>query len=155
LPYTAATLQRVCNHIDEVQDAIRRPILLENPSTYVAFATSTMSETDFIRNVADRTGCGLLLDFNKVFVSATTHDFAALEYLADLPLSGVGEIHLAGHAEQSDDEGDLLLIDSHDGPVADAVWKLFEIVIRRRGPVPTLIEWDSRIPDWPVLKAEA
>jgi uncharacterized protein (UPF0276 family) len=70
-------------------------------------------------------------------------------------LSGVGEIHLAGHAEQSDDEGDLLLIDSHDGPVADAVWKLFDIVIQRRGPVPTLIEWDSSIPDWPVLKAEA
>ncbi|MGY8682855.1 DUF692 domain-containing protein [Bradyrhizobium sp. UFLA05-153] len=155
LPYTAATLQHVCDHIDEVQETIRRPILLENPSTYVAFATSTMSETDFIRSVADRTGCGLLLDINNVFVTATNHGFAALEYLADFPLSRVGEIHLAGHVEQSDDEGDPLLIDSHDGPVADAVWKLFEIVIQRRGPVPTLIEWDSSIPDWPVLKAEA
>ncbi|MCP3460210.1 DUF692 domain-containing protein [Bradyrhizobium sp. CCGUVB23] len=155
LPYTAATFQHVCDHIDEVQETIRRPILLENPSTYVAFATSTMSETDFIRSVADRTGCGLLLDINNVFVTATNHGFAALEYLADFPLSRVGEIHLAGHAEQSDDEGDPLLIDSHDGPVADAVWKLFEIVIQRRGPVPTLIEWDSSIPDWPVLKAEA
>ncbi|MGY3622666.1 MNIO family bufferin maturase [Bradyrhizobium sp. USDA 10063] len=155
LPYTQATLDHVCDHVDEVQEAIRRPILLENPSTYVAFRTSTISETDFIRDVAQRTGCGLLLDINNVFVSATNHGFSALQYLADFPLSRVGEIHLAGHAEQSDDEGDLLLIDSHDGPVADAVWKLFEIVIARRGPIPTLIEWDSKIPDWPILKAEA
>jgi uncharacterized protein len=155
LPYTAATLRNVCDHIDQVQDAIRRPLLLENPSTYVAFRESSMSETDFIRAVAGRTGCGLLLDINNVFVSATNHGFSALDYLADFPLSRVGEIHLAGHAEQADDEGDLLLIDSHDGPVADAVWKLYEIVIQRRGPVPTLIEWDSKIPDWPVLRAEA
>ena len=155
LPYTKATLDRVCDHIDEVQEPIRRPILLENPSTYVAFRDSTMSETDFIRTVAERTGCGLLLDINNVFISATNHGFSALQYLADFPLARVGEIHLAGHAEQSDDEGDLLLIDSHDGPVADAVWKLFEIVIARRGPVPTLVEWDSNIPDWTVLKAEA
>jgi uncharacterized protein (UPF0276 family) len=155
LPYTEATLSRVCDHIDQVQEAIRRPMLLENPSTYVAFRESTMSETDFIRSVARRTGCGLLLDVNNVFVSATNHRFSALDYLADFPLACVGEIHLAGHAEQSDDEGDLLLIDSHDGPVADAVWKLFEIVISRCGPVPTLVEWDSNIPEWPILKAEA
>lgn len=155
LPYTAATLDLVCDHIDEVQEAIGRPMLLENPSTYVTFRQSTMSETDFIRSVARRTGCGLLLDISNVFVSATNHGFAALDYLADFPLVRVGEIHLAGHARQSDDEGDLLLIDSHDGPVADAVWTLFEIVIARCGPIPTLIEWDSNIPDWPVLKAEA
>ncbi|MES1148881.1 MAG: DUF692 domain-containing protein, partial [Bradyrhizobium guangdongense] len=155
LPYTKATLARVCEHIDEVQAAIRRPILLENPSTYVAFRNSTMCETDFIRTVAERTGCGLLLDVNNVFVSAANHGFSALQYLADFPLERVGEIHLAGHMEQSDGEGEKLLIDSHDGPVADAVWKLFEIVIARCGPVPTLIEWDSNIPDWPVLKAEA
>ncbi|TYO66056.1 DUF692 domain-containing protein [Bradyrhizobium hipponense] len=155
LPYTEATLRCVCDHIDEVQEAIRRPILLENPSTYVAFRGSTMSETDFIRGVAQRTGCGLLLDVNNVFVSAANHGFSALDYLADFPLSHVAEIHLAGHAEQADDDGALLLIDSHDGPVADAVWTLFEIVIGRRGPVPTLIEWDSKIPDWPVLQAEA
>jgi uncharacterized protein (UPF0276 family) len=155
LPYTQATLARVCDHIDQVQEVIRRPMLLENPSTYVAFRDSTMSETDFIRAVARRTGCGLLLDVNNVLVSATNHGFSALEYLSDFPLADVGEIHLAGHAEQSDDEGDLLLIDSHDGPVADAVWKLFEIVISRRGPIPTLVEWDSKIPDWPILKAEA
>ncbi|WP_027552771.1 DUF692 domain-containing protein [Bradyrhizobium sp. Cp5.3] len=155
LPYTEATLRCVCDHIDQVQEAIRRPLLLENPSTYVAFRESSMSETAFIRAIAERTGCGLLLDINNVFVSATNHGFSAIEYLADFPLSRVGEIHLAGHAGQADDEGELLLIDSHDGPVADAVWKLYEIVIRRCGPVPTLIEWDSRIPDWPVLQAEA
>lgn len=155
LPYTEATLAYVCDHIDQVQEAIRRPLLLENPSTYVAFRESSMSETEFIRAIAERTGCGLLLDVNNVFVSATNQGFSALEYLADFPLSRVGEIHLAGHAEQADDEGDLLLIDSHDGPVADAVWTLYEIVIRRRGTVPTLIEWDSKIPDWPILQAEA
>ena len=154
LPYNKATLARVCDHIDQVQEAIKRPILLENPSTYVAFRSSRMCETDFIRTVAERTGCGLLLDINNVFVSAANHGFSALQYLADFPLSRVGEIHLAGHTEQNDDEGGLL-IDSHDGPVADAVWKLFEIVIARCGSIPTLIEWDSKIPDWPVLKAEA
>jgi uncharacterized protein len=155
LPYTEATLRRVCDHIDQVQDAIWRPLLLENPSTYLAFSESTMSETEFIRRIAERTGCGLLLDINNVFVSAANHGFSALEYLSDFPLARVGEIHLAGHAEQTDDEGDLLLIDSHDGPVADAVWSLYEIIIGQCGPVPTLVEWDSKIPDWPTLKTEA
>ena len=155
MPYTPATLAQVCEHIEEVQESIGRPILLENPSTYVAFASSTMSETDFIRAISCRTGCGLLLDVNNVFVSATNHGHAALDYLSDFPLAEVGEIHLAGHAEQSDDEGERLLIDSHDGPVANAVWKLYEIVISRCGPIPTLIEWDSKIPAWPVLRAEA
>jgi len=155
LPYTSESLARVCEHIEEVQETIGRPILLENPSTYVTFRQSTMSETDFIGSIARRTGCGLLLDVNNVFVSATNHGFSALDYLSDFPLAAVGEIHLAGHAEQADDEGDLLLIDSHDGPVADPVWKLYEIVIARCGPIPTLIEWDSNIPDWPVLRSEA
>jgi uncharacterized protein (UPF0276 family) len=114
-----------------------------------------MKETDFVRELARRSGCGLLLDVNNVFVSATNHGFSALDYLSDFPLERVGEIHLAGHAEQSDDEGERLLIDSHDGPVADAVWTLFDIVLGRCGPIPTLVEWDSKIPDWPVLKAEA
>jgi uncharacterized protein (UPF0276 family) len=155
LPYTQTTLARVADHIDEVQAAIGRPILLENPSTYVVLTESTMTETDFIRELVRRTGCGLLLDVNNVFVSATNHGYSALAYLADFPLEHVGEIHLAGHAQQADDEGDLLLIDSHDGPVADAVWKLFDIVVGRRGPTPALVEWDSAIPEWPVLKAEA
>jgi uncharacterized protein len=155
LPYTESTLGLVCDHIDEVQNAIRRPLLLENPSTYITFRESTISETDFIRQIVQRTGCGLLLDVNNVVVSATNQGFSAWAYLSDFPLSCVGEIHLAGHAEQVDDEGELLLIDSHDRPVTDAVWKLFETVVGLCGPVPTLIEWDSKIPGWPILKAEA
>ncbi len=155
LPYTQATLAQVCAHIDDVQETIRRPILIENPATYVAFGSSTMSETDFLQTVVQRTGCGLLLDINNVFVSATNHLYAPLDYLADFPFAAVGEVHLAGHTRQSDDEGEPLLIDSHDGPVADAVWKLYEIVIARCGPLPTLIEWDSKIPAWPVLREEA
>ncbi|MHC1551606.1 MNIO family bufferin maturase [Phyllobacterium sp. K27] len=155
LPYTRATLDHVADHLDEVQEAIGRPILLENPSSYLIFKESTMSETDFIRALVRRTGCGLLLDVNNVFVSAANLGFSALDYLVDYPLEHVGEIHLAGHAEQQDDEGDLLLIDSHDGPVADAVWKLFDIVISQCGPIPSLVEWDSAIPEWAILKAEA
>ncbi len=155
LPYTRETLTTVCEHIDQVQERIARPILLENPSTYVAFDESDYTETDFIREIAGRTGCGLLLDVNNVFVSAINHGFSALQYLATFPLEEVGEIHLAGHREQTDDEGDRLLIDSHDGPVADAVWKLYEIVLGRCGPIPTLIEWDGDIPDWRTLKGEA
>ena len=155
VPYTKDTLARVCEHIDQVQQAIDRQILLENPSTYVLFRESTMSETDFIRAIAQQTGCGLLLDINNVFVSATNHGYSARDYLANFPLAKVAEIHLAGHAEQSDDEGELLLIDSHDGPVADAVWKLYDIVIGECGPISTLVEWDSNLPEWPVLKAEA
>jgi uncharacterized protein len=155
LPYTESTLDHVCTHIDEVQEAIGQRILLENPSSYVAFAESTMSETDFIRAIVRRTSCDLLLDINNVFVSATNHGYAASDYLANFPLHRVREIHLAGHAEQNDDEGERLLIDSHDGPVADAVWKLYEIIISHSGTIPTLIEWDSNIPEWPILKAEA
>jgi uncharacterized protein (UPF0276 family) len=155
LPYTAETLGRVCTHIDQVQEAIGRPILLENPSTYLLFEESTYTETDFLEEVVERTGCGLLLDVNNVFVSATNHGTSPLDYLAEFPLEHVGEIHLAGHAEEDDGEGHVLLIDSHDGPVADAVWKLYEIVIRQCGPVPTLVEWDNDVPDWPVLKSES
>ncbi|HKD30561.1 MAG TPA: DUF692 domain-containing protein [Xanthobacteraceae bacterium] len=155
LPYTGATLARVADHVDQVQEAVGREILLENPSTYLIFPESTMSETSFVAELARRTGCGLLLDINNVFVSATNHGFAALDYLADFPLEHVGEIHLAGHAQQADDEGELLLIDSHDRSVADAVWKLFDVVISQCGPIPTLVEWDSDLPDWLSLRAEA
>jgi uncharacterized protein (UPF0276 family) len=155
LPYTPATLSQVAAHIDQVQDAIGRPILLENPSTYVAFRESTMAETDFIGALVRRTGCGLLLDVNNVVVSATNQGYSPLDYLDAFPLEHVGEIHLAGHAEQADDEGDLLLIDSHDRPVARCVWELFEVVVGRCGPLPTLVEWDGNIPEWSVLQAEA
>lgn len=154
LPYTQATLKRVCEHIDQVQDVIGRPILLENPSTYVTFESSTISETEFLRTVAERTGCGLLLDVNNVFVSAVNHGFSPEAYLADFPIGRVGEIHLAGHTRQVDDEGEPLLIDSHDGPVAEAVWTLYEHVIARMGSTATLVEWDSKLPDWPVLRQQ-
>ena len=155
LPYNRQTLDRVVSHIVQVQDRLKRPILLENPSTYVAFEQSTMSETDFIREIARRAGCGLLLDVNNVFVSATNHGWKPMQYLRDFPLELVEEIHLAGHAEDTDDEGDMLLIDAHDRPVADAVWKLYEVVISQAGPLPTLVEWDNDVPDWPVLRREA
>ncbi|KKX31875.1 DUF692 domain-containing protein [Rhizobium sp. LC145] len=155
LPYNRSTLELVASHIDQVQETIGRKILLENPSSYLVFEESTMPETEFIRQISERTGCGLLLDVNNVFVSAANIGSSAMEYLADYPLNLVEEIHLAGHSEQETEEGELLLIDSHDGPVSDAVWKLFEIVIARSGPIATLIEWDSAVPDWPILHREA
>jgi uncharacterized protein len=155
LPYTHETLARVADHVSQMQDAIGRKILLENPSTYVLFAQSDWSETDFMREVARRSGCGLLLDINNVFVSATNHGYSTEAYLAEFPLERVGEIHLAGHDVQSDDQGAPLLIDTHDRPVADPVWALYDHVLGRIGPVSTLVEWDSDVPEWPVLKSEA
>jgi uncharacterized protein len=155
LPYTRETLARVVDHIDEAQNALRRPILLENPATYVVFAESTMAETDFLREIARRAGCGLLLDVNNVFVSATNHGYDPYRYLADFPLRAVGEIHLAGYADDTDDAGLPLLIDAHDSPVRDTVWALYAEAIRRLGPTPTLIEWDNDLPAWPTLLDEA
>lgn len=155
LPYNQDTLARVCSHIAQVQDAIERPLLLENPATYVAFASSTMSEIDFIKMMVQRTGCGVLLDINNVFVSAANHGFSASAYLAEFPLEQVGEIHLAGHDVQVDDEGGALLIDGHDRAVADVVWDLYDSVIARGGSKPTLIEWDSNLPSWPTLRDQA
>ena len=155
LPYTSETLRQVADHIDEVQNALGRTMLLENPSTYVAFAESTMAETDFLREIARRTGCGLLLDINNVFVSATNQGYDPHRYLADFPISAVGEIHLAGYAEDQDDAGLPLLIDAHNSPVRDAVWTLYAAAIRRLGATPTLIEWDNDLPAWPALLGEA
>jgi uncharacterized protein len=155
LPYTPETLATVCEHVDQVQEALGRRMLLENPSTYVVFEESTISETDFIREVATRTGCGLLLDVSNVLVSATNHGFDALAYLDAFPLDHVGEIHLAGFAEARDDSGHLVLIDAHDSPAPVRVWDLYGTVINRRGPIPTLVEWDNDVPAWPVLLGEA
>ena len=155
LPYTREVMQRVISHINQVQDALARDILLENPSTYIAFNSSSMSETDFIREISRQTGCGLLLDVNNVFVSATNHNYSTERYLAEFPLDRVREIHVAGHATESDDDGQPLLIDAHDRKVSDNVWALYEQVISGRGPLPTLIEWDNDVPEWSVLKSEA
>jgi uncharacterized protein len=154
LPYTAETLARVAEHIDEVQNALGRRMLLENPSTYVVFAESTWAETDFLREIARRTGCGLLLDVNNVFVSAVNHGHDPDRYLADFPLSAVGEIHLAGYAEDTDEAGLPLLIDAHNSPIREAVWALYTATIRRLGATPTLIEWDNDVPVWPTLLNE-
>ncbi|MEO1504358.1 MAG: DUF692 domain-containing protein [Pseudomonadota bacterium] len=155
VPYTEAVVERVSAHIAQVQDAVGRRMLLENPSTYVRFETSTMSELDFLKEVADRSDCGLLLDINNVFVSATNHGYSPEEYLDAFPLERVGEIHLGGHAEDEDDLGDRLLIDAHDREVADPVWTLYERVVATIGPRPTLIEWDNEVPAWAELNAEA
>lgn len=155
LPYDRATLDSVCEHVAQVQDAIRRPLLLENPATYVTFEASKMSETDFLAEVTRRTGCRLLLDINNVFVSATNHGYSATRYLADFPLHRVDEIHLAGHVEQVDEDAGVTLIDSHDQSVSATVWALYEQVIAEAGARPTLIEWDSALPAWTVLRAEA
>jgi len=154
LPYTEETLALVCDHVDQVQGVLGRRILLENPATYLCFAQSTIPETAFLAEVARRSGCGLLLDVNNVFVSCTNHGTDPRAWLADFPLHRVGEIHLAGHDAETLPSGPLL-IDSHGAPVAEPVWALYAEVIAQAGPLPTLVEWDNDLPEWPVLAAEA
>ncbi|MBK5300305.1 MULTISPECIES: MNIO family bufferin maturase [Gammaproteobacteria] len=155
LAYDAPTLNRVCEHIDQVQSNLKRPMLLENPATYLAFQRSTMDEADFISEVIRRTGCGLLLDVNNVYVSCINHQRDPLTYIDALPLQAVGEIHLAGFAEDTDSLGDRLLIDDHGAPIDNAVWALYRQVLDRVGPIATLIERDNQLPAFSVLHAEA
>jgi uncharacterized protein (UPF0276 family) len=155
VPYTQVTLACVTEHIDEIQNALGRQMLLENPATYLAFAESTYPEADFISEVVRRTGCGLLLDINNVHVASTNQHWDARSYLDAYPLAHVQEIHLAGFAPDSDEFGRDLLIDAHDRPVTEVVWDLYAYAIERTGPVPTLIEWDTQIPEWSLLKAQA
>ncbi|HAF75473.1 MAG TPA: hypothetical protein DCG21_09565, partial [Gammaproteobacteria bacterium] len=126
LPYTRATLEQVVNHIDEVQNTLQRTILLENPSTYLDFSTHEMSEAEFISEIIRRSGCGLLLDINNVYVSATNQGFSANGFLDALPVEAIGQIHLAGHSADQDEVGNCLLIDSHNQPVAQPVWELYD-----------------------------
>jgi uncharacterized protein (UPF0276 family) len=154
LPYNAETLDCVARHIDEVQHTLDMRMLLENPSTYVRFEVSEMDEAEFLRAVAARTGCGLLLDVNNVYVSAVNHGFDAAAYIDRFPIEFVGEIHLAGFAEGQDASLGRLLIDAHGAPVADAVWSLYRRTLARGGPVPTLIEWDNDVPDFATVVAE-
>lgn len=155
LAYDSATLQRVCEHVDQVQSTLKRPMLLENPSTYLQFQRSTLDETDFISEIIRRTGCGLLLDVNNVYVSCINHQRDPLAYIDALPLNAVGEIHLAGFAEDTDSLGDRLLIDDHGAPIDNAVWQLYEKVLAHIGSVPTLIERDNQVPAFTLLLAEA
>ena len=154
-PFNAATLQRVCEHIDRVQSRLGRRMLLENPSTYVEFAASDRDEAGFLSEVVLSTGCGLLLDVNNAYVSCTNHGRDVHAYLRALPLAAVGEIHLAGFAQEVDSLGAPLLIDSHGAPVAEAVWALYDEVLALTGPVATLLERDNDLPAFPVLLAEA
>lgn len=155
LPYTAATVTRVADHVDEMQNCVGRKMMLENPSSYLAYSESTWSETDFLREVAARTGCGLLLDVNNVFISAMNMSFEPKAYIDAFPLDLVGEIHLGGHDPDVDAQGRPLLIDSHGKPVEQAVWALYDYTIKAAGARPTLIEWDNDVPDWATLEAEA
>lgn len=155
LPYTEVTLARIARHIDQVQETLGRQMLLENPSTYITFATTEMSETDFIAELARRTGCGLLLDVNNVFISATNQGYDPIAYIDAFPLAQVAEIHLGGHEPDFDASGRPLLIDAHNNPVVDAVWTLYDYVIGKTGPMATLIEWDNDLPEWPILRDEA
>ena len=155
LPYDDATLQRVCEHIDRVQTRLRRRMLLENPSSYVAYECSTWDEGAFIAEVVRRTGCGALLDVNNAYVSGVNHGRDPWALIEALPVDAIGEIHLAGFAEDRDAAGDRLLIDHHGAPVDAAVWALYRRTLERLGPRPTLIERDNEVPALPVLAAEA
>jgi len=155
LPYNLATLQRVCDHIDLVQEKLRTRLLLENPAIYLLFEESTMSEAEFIRSVAARTGCGLLLDIGNVYVSAVNHGFEPMAYIDAFPIDAIEEIHLAGFAVDRDDGGTPLLIDSHGCEVAEVVWALFQRTIARTGPISTMIEWDNDVPAFAALAAQA
>ena len=155
LPYTASTLTQVCAHIDETQSALGRQMLLENPSIYLSFDESSYSEADFIAETVRRTGCGLLLDVNNVFISAANLKTSVLAYIDAYPLTHVQEIHLAGHDVTTDAEGEPLLLDTHGAAVADPVWELYAEVIARTGPLPTLIERDNNVPALDDLLAEA
>ena len=159
LPYTEEALGTVCRNVEQVQEGLGRPLLMENPSTYLRFAAADLSEPEFLSAVARRTGCGVLLDVNNVYVSAcnqlTDPVLALAAWFRALPPAAVDEIHLAGHAVVTGPEGDELRIDDHGDRVCDAVWALYEQVLAWRGACPTLIEWDTRLPEFAVLQAEA
>ncbi len=155
LVYDEASLDRVCQHVDQLQSRFSRTILLENPATYVEFSTSSITEGEFLDAVVRRTGCGLLLDVNNAYVSSINHGRDPVAYLASLPLHAARQVHLSGHAVDSDAQGSPLLIDSHGSAVADAVWDLYALALESTGPLPTLIEWDNDVPEYAVLRDQA
>ena len=159
LPYTDQALRVVCRNVQQVQDALGRKILVENPSTYLQFAASAIPEAEFLAAVAAHTGCGVLFDVNNVYVSASNQRLDASQAIADwcraLDASSVGEIHLAGHALVATSAGEELRIDDHGDHVCAAVWSLYQQALAHFGPRPTLIEWDTRLPSLAVLQSEA
>ena len=154
LPYTEESLAAVCRNVEEVQTTLGRRILVENPSGYLRFAASTIPEPEFLSALTARTGCGLLCDVNNIHVTAENLGLDARAYLAALPGDAIGEIHVAGHSV-NEAAGRPILIDDHGSPVGDAVWTLYEEALRRFGPRPTLVEWDTAIPPLDTLMAEA
>jgi uncharacterized protein len=152
LPYTEASLDLFCRHVEEAQEALGRRLLIENPSAYLRYRESPIPEAEFITEVACRTGCGILCDVNNIYVSAWNFGFDPIAYLDALPVDAIGEIHLAGHHAAEDVD---ILIDDHGSRVAQPVWELHAAALRRFGPVPTLIEWDTHLPALGVLLDEA
>jgi uncharacterized protein len=155
LPMSEEALDVVCRHVEQTQSYLKRRILVENPSTYIAFANSIIPEWEFMAAVAARTGCGILCDVNNICVSAHNHGWDASAYLAALPPEAVGEIHLAGHSVRTFADGSSLRIDDHGSKVSEEVWTLYRQAVARFGAVPTLIEWDNEIPPLDVLLDEA
>ncbi|KVT51483.1 hypothetical protein WK55_26035 [Burkholderia ubonensis] len=155
LPMTDEALAVVCRHVDQVQAALGRRILIENPSTYLRYVQSTIPEWEFLSEMVRRTGCGLLCDVNNIYVSACNHGWDPQTYLAALPAAAIGEIHLAGHSVRHLGNGRTLRIDDHGSRVAAEVWPLYHDALRRFGAVPTLIEWDTDVPPLETLLQEA
>lgn len=149
LPFNEETLAHVVERIGIVQDVLERPLVLENPSSYITFANSTMTEWEFLTRMADEADCGLLLDVNNVYVSSVNHDFDPVEFIESIPHERVVQFHLAGHTNMG-----THCIDTHDGPVIDPVWDLYRLANERTGGSSTLLEWDANIPEFPVLHAE-
>ncbi len=154
LPYTEEALAILVANVHEAQDRLDRQMLIENPSTYLTFAHSQIDEADFVIEASRRSGAGLLLDINNVYVNACNHGFNPADWLAKIPADLIGEIHLAGHTVKQVD-GVELRIDDHGSAVAMPVWSLYADLIARTGPKPTLIEWDTDVPAWSVLVDEA
>jgi hypothetical protein len=150
LPYDEATLRHVARRAKQVQDVLERPLILENPSTYLAFARSTMTEWEFLALLCDASGCGLLLDVNNVYVSGYNHGFDPRQYLDAIPADRVVQVHLAGHTNHG-----THILDTHDGPAIDAVWGLYARLCARTGPASTLFEWDASIPPLADVLSEA
>lgn len=154
LPYTEETLDRLARNIDQTQEYFDRTMLVENPSTYIAFADNEMDEATFMNKIAEKTGCGILLDLNNIYVQAFNHGYDAWDYLDTIDAKHVGEMHLAGHIEQTTGDG-TILIDTHSRPIKGDVWDLYEYAIENIGVRPTLIEWDQDFPSLEILVGEA
>jgi len=150
MPYTEEALDHVVRRVTQIQERLARRIALENPSSYLTWTASTISEWDFLAAVAQRADCGIMLDVNNVFVSASNHGFDPHAYIDAIPTDRVWQFHLAGHSDHG-----THLLDTHDHPVRDEVWELYRRAVRRFGTIPTLVEWDGNIPEWDRLEAES